>query len=166
MPDSDSAAGRIASPREGFPAPDFTLETLTGEQVSLSDFRGKVVIVNLWASWCAPCCAKMPAMQRTYLANRDRGLEALAVNSTVQDTEGEARAFAQELGLTLRSSFLSSCFAFYTFQLCAQLRQLCFCQSRFLHRFGRGQQSFTCSNIQQAQILIFQLQTQVKFMTC
>ena len=47
--------GQIPSPREGFPAPDFTLATLDGAPVSLAAQRGKVVIVNLWASWCIPC---------------------------------------------------------------------------------------------------------------
>lgn len=94
------AAGQIPSPREGFPAPDFTLDTLSGERAKLSAYRGKVVIVNLWASWCGPCRAEMPAIQKVYAANRERGLEVLAVNGTFQDSAPEAQAFAQELGLT------------------------------------------------------------------
>lgn len=98
VPASIAGAGQLPSPREGFPAPDFTLMTLDGAPVSLSGQRGKVVIVNLWASWCGPCRAEMPAMQDLY--ERERGLEVLAVNSTVQDSEEAARAFARELGLT------------------------------------------------------------------
>ena len=100
LPASIATAGQVPSPREGFPAPDFTLDTLNGESATLSAYRGKVVIVNLWASWCGPCRAEMPAIQKVYAANRQRGLEVLAVNSTFQDSQVDAQAFAQQLGLT------------------------------------------------------------------
>ncbi len=100
VPASVASVGQIPSPREGFPAPDFTLDTLGGQAATLSTYRGKVVIVNLWASWCGPCRAEMPALQTVYATNRERGLEVLAVNSTFQDGEADAQAFAQNLGLT------------------------------------------------------------------
>ncbi|MBI3360074.1 MAG: TlpA family protein disulfide reductase [Chloroflexi bacterium] len=100
VPVSVAGAGQIPSPREGFPAPDFTLDTLDGATATLSAFRGQVVIVNLWASWCGPCRAEMPAIQELYVANRQRGLAVLAVNGTFQDSEADARAFAQKYGLT------------------------------------------------------------------
>jgi cytochrome c biogenesis protein CcmG/thiol:disulfide interchange protein DsbE len=101
VPASVASAGQIPSPREGFPAPDFTLNTVVGGQAAtLSAYRGRVVIVNFWASWCGPCRAEMPAIQQVYAANRARGLVVLAVNSTVQDTVPDAQAFAQNLGLT------------------------------------------------------------------
>jgi thiol-disulfide isomerase/thioredoxin len=68
--------------------------------VQLSGLRGQSVIVNLWASWCPPCRAEMPALERVYKANRDRGLEILAVNTTFQDSEAAAAEFVQEFGLT------------------------------------------------------------------
>jgi len=88
------------SPREGFSAPDFALETLAGDQVALSDLRGKVVLVNFWASWCPPCRAEMPAIERVYRSHKDLGLEVLAINTTNQDDQAAAAAFVQEFGLT------------------------------------------------------------------
>ncbi|WP_240374756.1 redoxin domain-containing protein [Bacillus piscicola] len=67
--------------RTGESAPDFTLETLAGEQISLSDLQGQKVIVNFWASWCPPCRAEMPEMQDFYMEHGD-SVEILAVNLT------------------------------------------------------------------------------------
>jgi len=100
VPASATTSGSIPSPREGFAAPDFTLETLEGETISLSDLRGKAVVVNLWASWCPPCRAEMPALQAAYEADNARGLEILAVNMTYQDREQDAQRFVQDFGLT------------------------------------------------------------------
>lgn len=88
------------SPREGFSAPDFTLDLLGGGQITLSDLRGKVVLVNYWASWCPPCRAEMPAIEKVYRSFKPLGLEVLAVNVTNQDSETAADAFARKLGLT------------------------------------------------------------------
>jgi cytochrome c biogenesis protein CcmG/thiol:disulfide interchange protein DsbE len=100
VPSSATTGDLISSPREGFLAPDFTLEGIDGETFTLSDLRGSVLVVNLWASWCPPCRAEMPALQQVYEKYRDRGLEILAVNTTYQDREAEARAFVGELGLS------------------------------------------------------------------
>ncbi len=100
VPASATTSGSIPSPREGFSAPDFTLETLEGETFTLSDLRGKAVVVNLWASWCPPCRAEMPALQAAYEADRDRGLEIVAVDMTYQDSEADARRFVDDFGLT------------------------------------------------------------------
>ncbi len=99
-PAAATTGGLIPSPREGFLAPDFTLDLLDGGQVTLSDLRGKGVVINLWASWCPPCRAEMPAIQRVYERSKGRGLEVLAVNTTYQDSERAALDFIQELGLT------------------------------------------------------------------
>lgn len=88
------------SPREGFSAPGFTLELLGGGQVTLSDLRGKVVLVNFWASWCPPCRAEMPAIEKVYQSMKPLGFEVLAVNVTDQDSEAAAAAFLKQLGLT------------------------------------------------------------------
>jgi peroxiredoxin len=92
--------GQIASPRAGFPAPDFSLTTAAGESLRLSGLRGQVVIVNLWASWCGPCRAEMPDLEVVYARHQPRGLIVLGVNSTFQDDPAAAAAFAAERGVT------------------------------------------------------------------
>lgn len=64
----------------GGPAPGFTLQTLDGKTASLSDYKGKVVLVNFWASWCQPCREEMPAIEQAYETYKDQGLVVLGVN--------------------------------------------------------------------------------------
>lgn len=89
-----------SAPSVGFLAPNFSLGSLDGETIQLSDLRGQAVILNLWASWCGPCRAEMPAIQNVYEAYADKGLVILALNATYQDDLASASAFAAELGLT------------------------------------------------------------------
>ncbi len=100
IPTEATTAGRIPAPRQGFLAPTFELETLDGELLSLASLRGQVVLVNLWASWCPPCRAEMPAIQALYEEYQDQGFVVLAVNMTFQDSLSAAAAFVQEYGLT------------------------------------------------------------------
>jgi cytochrome c biogenesis protein CcmG/thiol:disulfide interchange protein DsbE len=99
-PGSAGTGDRIPSPREGFLAPDFTLEGQSGKSWTLSDLRGNVVMVNLWASWCPPCRAEMPALQQVFEHYQDQGVEILAINTTYQDREVDARAFIDEMNLS------------------------------------------------------------------
>jgi thiol-disulfide isomerase/thioredoxin len=64
----------------GEQAPEFTLLNMEGEQVSLSDFRGQVVVINFWATWCPPCREEKPTMEQLYQQKKDDGLVILAVN--------------------------------------------------------------------------------------
>jgi peroxiredoxin len=64
----------------GLPAPDFTFPGLDGKKVSLSDYRGKVVFVNIWATWCPPCVEEMPSMQKLYQKLKGENFEILAVS--------------------------------------------------------------------------------------
>ncbi len=95
-----STAGRIPAPRQDFAAPDFTLQTLTGESVRLSDLRGQAVLVNLWATWCPPCRAEMPVIQKMYEEYKGQGFTVLAVDMTFQDDAAAVQPFVQQHRLT------------------------------------------------------------------
>lgn len=62
-------------------APDFTLKDMTGKNISLSAFKGKVVLLNFWATWCPPCRAEMPALNKLYHSLKPRGLEVVSVST-------------------------------------------------------------------------------------
>jgi len=95
-----STAGAIPAPRQGFLAPDFTLNTPDGESFTLSELRGQAVLVNLWATWCPPCRAEMPAIQKLYDEYKDQGFIVLGLNMTYQDTPSAVVPFLQENQLT------------------------------------------------------------------
>jgi cytochrome c biogenesis protein CcmG, thiol:disulfide interchange protein DsbE len=97
---SSQQSGPPPNPKEGFAAPDFTLDTSDGGQLTLSDLRGHPVVLNLWASWCLPCRAEMPSIEKAYQRYKDAGLIVIGLNMTSQDSELDAKAFVQELGLT------------------------------------------------------------------
>ncbi len=90
---------RSAPPLEvGVAAPAFKLARLGGGEIALRELRGKVVLVNLWATWCAPCEQEMPAMQRLYTRLAPRGFELVAIS--VDDEEEPVARFRDRLGLT------------------------------------------------------------------
>lgn len=89
-------------------APEFHVTSLAGGEASLSDYEGKVVLLNVWATWCAPCLQEMPSMQRLYEAFPEEDFEILAISVDARLGEvdvggrpgGDLAAFAKELGLT------------------------------------------------------------------
>jgi cytochrome c biogenesis protein CcmG/thiol:disulfide interchange protein DsbE len=95
-----STAGEISAPQEGFVAPDFTLETTDQQTITLSELKGQAVLVNVWATWCPPCRAEMPAIEKLYLEYRDRGFIVLGLNDTVQDKQEAIIPFIKEYNLT------------------------------------------------------------------
>ncbi|MFC0189754.1 peroxiredoxin family protein [Fictibacillus aquaticus] len=85
----------------GDTAPDFLLENLEGQTVSLKDYRGKKVILNFWATWCPPCRKEMPDMQKFYNKNQDSDIEILAVNLTHSEkNKSDISEFTDEYGVT------------------------------------------------------------------
>jgi cytochrome c biogenesis protein CcmG/thiol:disulfide interchange protein DsbE len=99
-PSSAPGAAGQPAPMQGFMAPGFTSTTFAGELVDLAGFKGKVVLINFWASWCPPCRAEMQAIQNAYADYRDQGLVVLAINASYQDDIQAATGFAQTEGLT------------------------------------------------------------------
>jgi peroxiredoxin len=107
--DSESnAIGKLETPPDsvltetsqvGHLAPDFLLQTLDGREIHLSDYRGHVVFLNFWATWCGPCKIEMPAIEKLYREFRPKGLAVVAVSS---DPEGAAvtRPYRDSLGLS------------------------------------------------------------------
>lgn len=92
------AVPRLEEVKDRLPAPDFTLVNPDGKKVSLKDFRGKVVFLNFWATWCKYCGDEMPSMQRLYQEFRGKGFEIVGVN--VKDKRPDALAFAKKLRVT------------------------------------------------------------------
>lgn len=86
-------------PSVGAPAPEFHLRNLDGETVALADYRGKIVFLNFWATWCGPCRVEMPMMEELYQELKREEFVVLAVST---DAQGQAatRPFRESLGLS------------------------------------------------------------------
>jgi peroxiredoxin len=97
--DSVASIAQRGVVKPGEPAPNFQLRDMNGRTVSLSELRGKVVLLNFWATWCGPCRVEMPAMERLYRAYDRKDFEILAVST---DAQGVAvtRPFQEENKLT------------------------------------------------------------------
>ncbi|MCY9667536.1 TlpA family protein disulfide reductase [Paenibacillus alginolyticus] len=87
--------------QKGQKAPDFELKDLQGQTVKLSDFQGKKVMINFWATWCPPCRVEMPHMQKFYADYNKQGVVILAVNLTpTEENADSVPAFVKDYGLT------------------------------------------------------------------
>jgi len=82
-------------------APDFTVETFEGQEVSLSDYAGQIVVLNFWASWCEPCRDETPLLETAYTRLGD---DVVLLGINVQDSESDAREFLDLYGVTYQSS--------------------------------------------------------------
>ena len=101
VPTQTTAPTQTAAPTEPEELPDFTVYTLEGEPVKLSDFRGKPVVLNFWASWCGPCRREMPDFQIAYEKYKE-DIHFLFVNMTdgSRETVESASSFLADSGFT------------------------------------------------------------------
>jgi thiol-disulfide isomerase/thioredoxin len=91
-------ASEALQPWSGGATPRLRLKTLAGDELSLADFRGRIVIVNFWATWCGPCVAEMPSLQRLRENLAPDGLEVIAVN--LKESTTRIAPFIERLQLT------------------------------------------------------------------
>jgi len=89
----------VVPPRNEIPAPDFTLQTPHGNYVSLSNFKGKAVLLNFWATWCVPCKKELPSMQKLYEALKLDGVEVVAI-SIDRDKKERVHQYIKDYNLT------------------------------------------------------------------
>lgn len=97
LPAALAPSGAKVAAEEGALAPDFLLESLRAGEMRLSDLRGQAVVVNFWATWCAPCRKEIPELVEAYDRYRDEGLVILAVN--LQEGKGIVRPYAEDFGM-------------------------------------------------------------------
>lgn len=83
---------------DGQQAPDFALKSLSGENLRLSEYRGEVVMINFWATWCGPCRQEMPLLDELYDRYERVGFRLLGVN--IDDDPRRAMSMAEELGIS------------------------------------------------------------------
>ena len=92
-----AATSLASSGLEGQAAPDFALKSSTGENLRLSEYRGDVVMINFWATWCGPCRQEMPLLDELYNRYQRVGFNLLGVN--IDDDSGRAMRMVEELGV-------------------------------------------------------------------
>jgi len=90
---------QVAAPVLNAPAPAFMLRNLSGEEISLADYRDQVVLLNFWATWCTTCRAEFPALQADYERLREQGFVVLAVN--YDEPASLVQEYVDEMGLTM-----------------------------------------------------------------
>ena len=92
--------GAARPPEIGKPAPDYRAISLAGDSVSLTRARGRVVLLNVWATWCHPCREEIPILQAFHERYASRGLELVGVSVDARGEEDTIRQFANDFGMT------------------------------------------------------------------
>ena len=95
----EKSDGTQSAPRVGKEAPDFVLPSLDGEEIALSDYRGKPVLLNFWATWCSPCRIELPHLVSAYRGYADKELVVLAVDVGEHPSRVADFAFRFEVSL-------------------------------------------------------------------
>ena len=90
---TSSLAGKLTRPAQPTPAPDYVFYDAGGEPRRIADFKGKVVVMNLWATWCAPCKVEMPTLAKLAAAYKDKGVEVAPISIDSPDAVAAARIF-------------------------------------------------------------------------
>jgi peroxiredoxin len=93
-------------PKVGEPAPAFSLTTLDKRKVRLEELKGKVVVINLWATWCGPCKSEMPMMHAYYQKHHAQGLEMFGVTSEGAEVRARLKKVARVLAYPLANQIL------------------------------------------------------------
>lgn len=101
-----TATGVASSGLTGQPAPDFALKSSSGENMRLSEYRGDVVMINFWATWCGPCRQEMPLLDDLYTRYQRVGFRLLGVN--IDDDSRRAMQMIEELGVNFPVLFDSA----------------------------------------------------------
>ncbi len=95
--DASGNAPQYASPLKGKPAPDFTLQDLSGKKVSLADFKGKALLINFWATWCGPCKVETPWLVELRNQYAAKGFEVLGISAEGDDLQpGDKEGWAKD----------------------------------------------------------------------
>ncbi len=93
-----TAETKPAPTHDAVMVPNFSLESIDGKTVTLRDYKGKIILINFWASWCPPCQAEMPSLEAYYRDHKDDGFIVLAVNH--KEPQETVAAFAEKMDLT------------------------------------------------------------------
>ncbi len=88
----------LGAPPKPWPVPDFTLRALTGGTLGTKDVKGRVVLINFWTTWCAPCRIEMPVLDKLYRQYKDRGFVVIGISNDLSDDV--VRRFVRELDIT------------------------------------------------------------------
>ncbi|MDH3270372.1 MAG: TlpA family protein disulfide reductase [Gemmatimonadota bacterium] len=93
-------AENAGPPQIGRPAREYSAATLAGEQVTLESMRGRVVLLNLWATWCTPCRMETPYLQSIYEERRDEGFEIVGISMDTGNAADDVAMFVDEYGVS------------------------------------------------------------------
>ena len=99
-PKSGPAAAANGRVEVGLPAPAYATMSLTGDSVSLAAQRGKVVLLNIWATWCHPCRTEIPELRAIHAKYRDRGLELIGISVDTDGADDAIRSFMKDFEMT------------------------------------------------------------------